>query len=158
MRFDRAAARKRRPQAVSREMILSAIPVRNPACDWQQVSGEEVRITLHRREDWRGRLVAVFFPAAETRKVQLDEIGSAIWAMCDGENSVSVISRVLSEKYGLERKEAEVSLLAYLNILLRKRMVALMAREQASGDGSGGGTVEGGGAAGHLRRDEHHGK
>ena len=157
MRSDKAVARKRRAQAVSREMILSAIPVRNPACDWQQVSGEEVRITVHRREDWRGKLVAVLFPAAKTRKVQLDEIGSAIWAMCDGENSVSVIARVLSEKYGLEWKEAEVSLLAYLNILLGKRMVALMARQQASGDGSGGGTV-GGGAADHLRRDEHHGK
>ena len=46
--------------------------------------------------------------------------------MCNGRNSVGQMIDLLSEKYQLNRKEAEVSLLQYLKTLGQKRFVGFV--------------------------------
>ena len=57
--------------------------------------------------------------------MSLDEIGSLVWELCDGEHSVRHIVRALAERYKLHRKEAEVSVVAYLRMLAKKRFIAI---------------------------------
>ena len=55
----------------------------------------------------------------------LDEIGSFVWRLCDGNHSVREIIRALAARYKLHRKEAEVSVVAYLRTLAKRRLIAV---------------------------------
>jgi hypothetical protein len=67
------------------------------------------------------------------RPLELDEIGSFVWRMFDGRTQVREMIRRLSERYKLNRKEAEVSLTSFIRTLAKKRLVVLAVRR--SGDG-----------------------
>src|SRR5208282_1986160 len=41
------------------------------------------------------------------RTIELDEIGSLVWRMCDGKTTVREMIQSLAERYKLNRKEAE---------------------------------------------------
>jgi hypothetical protein len=47
----------------------------------------------------------------------LDEVGSFVWNLCDGEHPVSALVEALVERYKLGKREAEVSLTTYLKQL-----------------------------------------
>lgn len=66
--------------------------------------------------------------AGETseRDIELDEIGSVVWEMCDGKTTIRNMIQHLSERYKLNRKEAEVSLTAFIRSLAKKGLVAII--------------------------------
>ena len=59
------------------------------------------------------------------RKVELDEVGSFVWRMCDGRTTVREMIPRLADRYKMNRKEAEVSLTTFLRTLAGKRLVAV---------------------------------
>jgi hypothetical protein len=59
-------------------------------------------------------------------KIELDEIGSFVWDLCDGQRSVREMVAALAEKYKLNRKEAEVALTTFLRSLAGRNLVAIV--------------------------------
>jgi len=80
-------------------------------------------LTVPRRADWVGRVLAFAFAVPKERRIVLDRVGADIWELCDGEHTVDGIIAALSEKYKLNRKEAEVSLTSYLRQLGRRGLI-----------------------------------
>jgi hypothetical protein len=115
----------RRPKPLSREQSLGSIPVRNELIEAEETDDGTVRLTIPRRDDWWVRAAARFFYVPKQRRVTLDEIGSFVWALCDGQHTVRDIIRALAARYKLHRKEAEVSVVAYLRTLAKRRLVAI---------------------------------
>jgi len=60
------------------------------------------------------------------RKVDLDEVGTFVWDICDRETTVRQMIERLSAEYKMNRKEAEVSLFAFLQTLIKKGLVSLI--------------------------------
>jgi hypothetical protein len=114
---------KRQPK-VSKQRALASYPVRNQAVEWQG-EGEETVLVLRRREDWVGRMLTLFFVVPKERKIGLDAVGSYVWRRCDGRHTVAELIQDLAQKYRLNRREAEVSLTAFLRQLGRKRLIAI---------------------------------
>lgn len=65
-------------------------------------------------------------PRAGEAKVELDEVGSFVWELCDGRRSVREMVACLAKKYKLSRKEAEASLTAFLRSLAGRNLVAIV--------------------------------
>jgi hypothetical protein len=126
--LDRLPFLRGRRRAADWRQVLGAVPVRNRLLEWtEEPEGVVLRVPL-RREGffrWINRIM----PAPEHRKVVLDEIGSDVWRMCDGETPVEGIIRALAKKYQLNRREVELSLSLYLKQLARRGYLGLVAAE-----------------------------
>jgi len=127
--------RRRRP--LSREQSLASIPVRNQAIEAEETEDGEVRLVIPLRQTWWARLLAKVFYVPKTRRVALDEVGSFVWGLCDGKHNVRQIIQALCERYRLHRKEAEVSVVAYLRQLARKGIIGIAVLREAGEEPSG---------------------
>jgi hypothetical protein len=75
---------------------------------------------------WLGRrLQAAFRP--RPYRVLLDDVGSFVWRMCDGEAPVETIAAAMKERFGEEVEPVEDRLVTFLKSLLRGRFVEMEA-------------------------------
>ena len=110
---------------VTRAQALRIFPVRNPGLEWEEDEEGLVRATMVRRTDLWGRLVASALSTPETRQLQLDEVGSFVWQLCDGEHSMNDLVETMMAKYKLGRREVEASLNEFMKMLAKRGMVAV---------------------------------
>ena len=106
--------------------MLASRPTRNDSLRWEENDNGEVQVFIERQETWKVRLLSKVFYIPKERKITLDEVGTEVWRMCNGRNSVGDMIELLSDKYQLNRKEAEVSLLQYLKTLGQKRFIGFV--------------------------------
>ena len=111
---------------LSRGAMLASRPTRNDSLRWEENDNGEVQVFIERQETWKVRLLSKVFYIPKERKITLDEVGTEVWRMCNGRNSVGDMIELLSDKYQLNRKEAEVSLLQYLKTLGQKRFIGFV--------------------------------
>ena len=64
------------------------------------------------------------------KKISLDKIGTTVWEMCDGKNTVEDIAQILHGKYNMMMSEAETALSVYFEQLIKKGLVVLPAFEE----------------------------
>ena len=62
---------------------------------------------------------------APLRKTELDEMGTWVWSLMDGNRSVGDIIKVFSEHYQLHPKEAEVAVTQFIRLLGNKGLIGL---------------------------------
>jgi len=115
---------KKQP-TLTREQSLTSVPVRNEALTFEKAEDGSYTIFIPRREAWWVRGLSRMFPLPEGRKISLDEMGSTVLDMCDGETTVKDMITKMGKRFKLSRKEAEVSLLAFLQQLGKKGIVGL---------------------------------
>jgi hypothetical protein len=133
----------RRAGHPARAQVMAARPVRNPVVNWERylpphaeedsTPPEVVLLKVPRRADRWGNLVARFFKLPAHRKIELDEMGSDVWEMCDGAATVEALTKAVCAKYHLNRRQGEASVTAYLRMLAERRLIAL--RTASSGGG-----------------------
>lgn len=111
---------------LTREQAFEARPVRNPRLKWRVNDADCVEVIVPRRKDTVGRVLGFLFFVPDNRPVTLDEVGSRVWQLCDGENTVAEVARTLANDYKLGRREVEVSLTEYLRTLGKRGMVGFL--------------------------------
>ena len=116
---------RRAPPTITRRQAQQVRPLRNPQLEWHCNDDGFVVATLTRRAGLRGKMISFFLAVPETRPVVLDEVGTFVWHLCDGEHSVEQIAAELSREYKLSHREVEVSLNEYLKMLGRRGMIAV---------------------------------
>lgn len=128
---------------------MDSRPARNEALKWEKNEAGEARISVVRQENWKTRLLSKVFYIPRERTITLDEVGTEVWQMCNGRTSVAQMIQSLRDKYQLDRKEAEVSLLSYLKTLGQKRFVGfVLERDRVDGGEGQVGGRRGGDASG----------
>jgi len=110
---------------LTREQSLASLPVKNAAIEEFIDDAGMVTLRIPRRKAWWISVMGFFFYMPEARTIALDEIGSFVWKLCDGKHTVRDLIAEVSSKYQITKKEAEVSLVAYLRMLGKKRLVAI---------------------------------
>lgn len=117
---------------LTREESLRAIPVRNEKVEVEQDEDlQETLIRIPRRDDWWVRWLARIFFIPKHRKVTLDELGSFVWNFCDGKHTVGELIDAFAARYKLNRKEAELSMTAFLRMLAKRRLIGLAVPQSA---------------------------
>jgi hypothetical protein len=61
----------------------------------------------------------------QTKKLQLDAMGTAVWDLVDGNRSVRSIVRIFAETHRLENKEAEISVTSFIRELGQRGLLGL---------------------------------
>jgi hypothetical protein len=112
--------------------VLRARPVRNSLIKWDKADNNMISLVVPQKSTLWVRVVSKIFMLPQSRVVALDEVGSVVWTMCDGHNSIESIVKTLCNKYKLTRKEAETSLLAYFRKLGKRGMIAFAIPKQAT--------------------------
>ena len=115
----------RRPRPLSREQSLASVPLRNQVVEVEQTDEGETRLVIPLRATWWAGPLSRLFYVPRKRRVVLDSIGSYVWDLCDGKRNVRDIIHALSTRYKLHRKEAEVSVVAYLRQLARRGIIGI---------------------------------
>ena len=115
---------------VTRPQVMASRPIRNPAVKWSREAATDERpavilLQIPRRRDGWGDIVARLMRLPDFRKLELDEIGSDVWEMCDGATTVDALTRAVCTQYRLNRRQGETSVTAYLQQLAERRLVAL---------------------------------
>jgi hypothetical protein len=125
LRFgERKSGRRFGRQTVGREQTLRLYPLRNPAVRYETQPNGCVLLIVPVRPRWLMRLLTRLFKLPREHRIELDETGSTVWSLCDGQHSVEAIVQRLVRQYKLERREAEYALFAFLNTLTRRGFIA----------------------------------
>lgn len=140
--FKRERRREQQPPPIPLEVILATKPVRNPAVSWSKSESGEVILSI-KLEPAKPGLLSGFVKESTERKIMLDKVGSFVWERIDGERSVDGIAEQVARAFKLHRREAQTSLLAFLQMLAERGLITLAAptgsassgREGAQGNG-----------------------
>lgn len=117
----------RKQKNYSRKELFKAKPIRNASIEWEEKNGE-VSININFKRGKFFKLWRFLFSLPEKKNVKLDIIGSKVWKMCDGKNTLLDIEENLIKSYNLSRKEAEVSILEYMKNLVKRNLIGLEIR------------------------------
>lgn len=123
--------RRNQPRFTKQE-VLGALPVRNSLVEWELTEAGEVLLKVPRRKDRVGRILSRFFAAPDFKQIVLDELGSDVWQLCTGANSVDTIVQAVARKYKLNRREVELSLSNYLKQLAGRGLIGLQIAKPAA--------------------------
>jgi len=128
--LDRLRRRKKpKGPVISRSEFLELKPVRNPVLKWEKNEKGEIKLLIPLKEDSAkkgvsGKMFSKLLPPSPTeKKIQLDKLGSEVWELCDGNNTVKDIADTLHAKYKMMAVEAEISLDAYFRQLTQRGLV-----------------------------------
>ena len=116
----------RRQRKFRREEVLAARPIQNPATSWEKDMNEEAVIFIPRRDVWWVKLAAKIFSIPAERKLVLDRLGTEVWELCTGENTVKDLVEVFQKKHKLSPKQAETSMITYLNQMARRGLIGFL--------------------------------
>ena len=111
-----------------RGAVFRLRPVRNSAIEWERSADGETMLRIKRREDRTGKWMTFLFRVPDAKRVQLDEVGSFVWDLCGGENTVEEIVRKTAIQYRLNRREVEVSVTTYLQMLAERHYIGFYTR------------------------------
>lgn len=121
----------RKPK-IERKDALAIVPVRHPLVKWERTDNEVI-LSIPMRDDRVARAVKKIIKALkmakelpDSRQVGLDEVGSYVWELCDGERTIDGVVMGLSKEYKLTRREAEASVTMFLQTLAKKNLIGLM--------------------------------
>ena len=111
--------------AVTRQQALQIYPIRNPGLEWVEDEEGDVHAKLVRKDDLKTRMVAGLMNVPESRELRLDEVGSFVWSLCDGEHTLNDLVEAMMERHKLGRREVEVSLNEFMRMLAKRGMIAV---------------------------------
>ena len=111
---------------VTRQEQLDARPLRHSSVRWEK-SDNEITILISLRSSGKIGFIARLMKMREGEKeIQLDEVGSSVWEMCDGEHDLNDIINMLCRQYKLSRREADVSAREFLKSLAQRNLIGLI--------------------------------
>jgi len=111
---------------ITKDMLLKSKPVRNPELEWQRYPSGEVAVVIKGEAKGFTKIAAKMAKVEPKKKILLDKVGSFVWDLCDGEHTVEDIIKELMRKYKLHRREAEASLLLYLQMLSKRALIGFI--------------------------------
>ena len=123
---------KLRPPAVDRKAAMTLRPGRNSALTFDKSESGEVILYVPQNEKVNPitKVVARWMRVPKERKVELDEVGGFVWELCDGNNTVDFIVQKTSRQYKMNRREAEVSVTMFLQMLHERNFIGFYKKEQ----------------------------
>ncbi|MEM0023322.1 MAG: PqqD family protein [Thermofilaceae archaeon] len=115
-----------KPPPIPPEVILASRPLKNPAIAWEKTEKGEVVIRIPLETSQSG-LFSGFVKEPREKKILLDPIGSYVWELIDGEKTINEIAELVAQRFKFHRREAQMSLLAYIQILAERGLITLLA-------------------------------
>jgi hypothetical protein len=121
--------RKAFDNSFTRKDALNGKPVKNVKVGEERNDNGDVLLSYPMVfRPWFARLarrIGMGDSSAQEKKLQLDELGTAVWDMIDGKRSVQQLIKIFASKYQLHPREAEVSITLFLRDLGKRGIIGL---------------------------------
>lgn len=125
----RVFKKKPKEPTISRAEALNRVPVKNRQLSENRLESGEVVINypVTMRPLFAGLIKRFGGPQVQTqmKKLQLDELGTAVWDLVDGKRSVRQLVKAFAGTHQLELREAEVSVTLFMRELGRRGLIAM---------------------------------
>jgi len=108
--------------------IMEFIPIRRDNIEWIKLENKKIRLIFHRKR-LIDKILIFMFNAPERLKIDLDELGSRVWELCDGKNNIYDISVKIREEFGEKAAPVEERLLKFISILRNNNFIYLKEKE-----------------------------
>jgi len=107
-----------------RRRSLAGVPVFNDNVEIDRSDPEKWVLTMVTRRR-QGKFSARFLPATSSRRLELDELGSVVVRLIDGNRDVKQIISEFQQQYNLNRRESELSVVEFLKALVGRGIIAI---------------------------------
>lgn len=104
--------------------FLAMIPFRKKNVEWVTDDNNLVCIFYY-RNSFLSRVLRFIFNTPEKISMDLDEIGSAVWNMCDGKSNIMEIGKKLSSIFGDRVEPLYPRLVQFIRILYSRGYIGL---------------------------------
>lgn len=105
------------------------VPVRNTEVKEAAMNDGLLRLSYPLAvKPWFGRLaekVGMWDKRPMIKEVELDEMGTFVWERIDGEHSVRNIAEAFVKEYGVQTREAELSVTAFIKTIGQRGIIGL---------------------------------
>ena len=126
---DESGKAPRGPEPKTRQEALALRPVRNKDVTEEKQPNGIIRLNYPLTlKPWFGKWaqkLGKWDGRPMIKKLELDEMGGLAWRMIDGSNTVRDIIDAFIVEYGLQPKEAELSVTAFIKELGRRGIIGL---------------------------------
>ncbi|NQT93055.1 MAG: PqqD family protein [Lentisphaerae bacterium] len=114
---------QRKAVKIDRRRSLAGVPVRNGGVFEKERTedGLELVIVLKRGAGFLAR----FQPPVMERRLKLDELGCFVFDQIDGKRNTRQIVDAFAARYGVNRREAELSCVQFLRMLAQRHAVSI---------------------------------
>ncbi len=114
--------------SLGRQQSLKGIPVRHETLEVEKNEESDKAMVIVNRIKRGTRWWSRFAPPVIEQRVELDEMGAFVFQRIDGERNVAQIIEEFVRFYRVNRREAELSTVAFLRKLAQKRLVSIIIR------------------------------
>ena len=111
---------------VAAAKLLSSTPHVNTAATVRSVAAGVIVSVPVRRPGWLVPPISWILPWRPMRRVQLDEAGTAVLALCDGQRNVEQVIESFAQEHKLSFRESQLAVTQFLRDLLRRGIVAMV--------------------------------
>ena len=95
---------------------LERIPKRSSYIEWKTDKDGIVTLEIE-NTGWANRIAQKFFKRPKISYVHLDKLGSFVWPLIDGEKTITVLGKLVDEKFGEDAHPLYERLARYFQIL-----------------------------------------
>lgn len=95
---------------------LENIPCKNPALDWDTDKNGIVTLSIENK-GIANKIAQKFFKKPKISYIHLDDMGSFVWPIIDGEKSITDIAQSVKEHFGDKAEPLYERLAKYFEIL-----------------------------------------
>ena len=106
----------KKKKIVISENYLERIPARADAIEWK-VSSEGMVTLQIENSGWANRIAQKIFGRPQYSYIHLDELGSFVWPLMDGQKDIIALGKLVEEKFGEEAHPLYERLAQYFRIL-----------------------------------------
>ena len=121
--------KKKSSPPLTKKAALKYRPIKSPEIKEKRLKSGEVMLTYYISvRPWMTKLAYRFGQKKVQnfeKKIQLDELGTTVWDMIDGNRSVQQIIEEFSAKYRVHLKEAEVAVTSFVKTLGKRELIGL---------------------------------
>jgi len=114
---------------ISRAEALKMVPVRNTKVAEAPLAGGLIQLSYPLAiKPWFGQLaekVGLWDKRPMIKQIELDEMGTFVWQLIDGEHSVKQIAGAFVQKYEVQPREAELSVTAFIKTIGQRGIIGL---------------------------------
>ncbi len=121
--------KKTEPSTIKRTEALKSTPVKNIEVTATRLENGEVLLTYPvGMRPWMTGIVRWLGgkpDRTQTKKIQLDTLGTDVWDQLDGKRSVRQVIKQFAKKHRLHQKEAEMSVTQFLRDLGKRGIIGI---------------------------------
>jgi len=125
---------RKTPARVTLGRLLDAVPRRNNAVRVEPRGEGLVLWTSIQKRWWMGPPLSWVLPYRDRRGTQLDANGRWVWEACDGDTSIERIVERFAADHVLRFHEARLLVMQFLEMLMQRRLVAVVGEPVAETD------------------------